>query len=236
MSERRNAFSSYRVTEFLVQFERITRREAVTNSIGPILKTGGLILTGGHSTRMGRSKAHLPFGEELMLQRVASLLAQAVDPIVVVGAPGQELPPLPPQVAVAHDEVADRGPLAGLAAGLRALTGRCDSAFATSCDVPLLRPQFVECIVGLLAGHRIAVPLVDEFHHPLSAVYRLDVLDDVDAMLAADRLRPRFLFDAVDTRIVTRDELLGADPELNSLRNCNRPEDYEKALSDAGLA
>lgn len=185
---------------------------------------------------MGRSKAHLPFGKELMLQRVARLLAQAVDPIVVVGASGQELPSLPKNVNIVRDEIADRGPLQGIATGLRALTGRCNAAFATSCDVPLLQPQFVDCMVSLLANHRIAVPLVDNFYHPLSAVYRVDVLREVDALLEADRLRPRFLFDTADTRTITREDLLGADPKLDSLRNCNRPEDYQQALSDAGLA
>ena len=185
---------------------------------------------------MGRSKAHLPFGEEMMLQRVVRLMGEAVEPIVVVGAADQELPKLPPTVAFVRDEVADRGPLQGLAAGLRSLSGRCEAAFATSCDVPLLRPQFVRHMIALLERHCIAVPLVDDFHHPLAAVYRLEVLDQVDALLEADRLRPRFLFDAADTRIVTRDELIGTDPKLDSLRNCNRPEDYTKALADAGLA
>ena len=32
-----------------------------------------------------------------------------------------------------------------------------------------------------------------------------------------------------------RDELTDVDPELDSLRNCNSPEDYRAALDQAGL-
>ena len=56
------------------------------------MKVGGIVLCGGQSTRMGRPKAWLPFAGELMLQRVVRLLGTAVQPIVVVAAPEQELP------------------------------------------------------------------------------------------------------------------------------------------------
>src|SRR3712207_5253303 len=75
---------------------------------------GGIVLCGGRSSRMGQAKAWLPFGPELMLQRVVRLLGQAVQPIVVVAAEGQDLPPLPPKTEVVRDAVSDRGPLEGL--------------------------------------------------------------------------------------------------------------------------
>ena len=52
----------------------------------------GIVLCGGKSTRMGSSKALLPFGSETMLQRVVRLLGEVVSPMVVVAAVDQELP------------------------------------------------------------------------------------------------------------------------------------------------
>src|SRR5688500_8328210 len=101
---------------------------------------GGIVLAGGKSTRMGTSKALLPFGPETMLQRVVRLLGTVVSPIVVVSAPGQELPTLPAGIIVTHDEREARGPLEGLRAGLKALPDTIDRAYVTSCDVPLLVP------------------------------------------------------------------------------------------------
>jgi molybdopterin-guanine dinucleotide biosynthesis protein A len=170
-----------------------------------------------------------------MLQRVVRLLGTAVDPIVAVAAREQVLPELPDRVTVARDEREQRGPLEGLRAGWKALPESVDVAYVTSCDVPLLQPAFVTRMIELLGDHEIAVMEIDGFPHPLSAVYRRGTLPKVESLLAENRLRPVFLFDAVRTRRVNPQEMLAVDPELRTLRNLNTPEDYKQALRDAGL-
>ena len=199
------------------------------------MTAGGIVLCGGKSTRMGVPKATLPFGPETMLQRVVRLLGTVVSPIVVVAARDQSLPQLPDEVRIARDEREQRGPLEGLRAGLKALANSVDVAYITSCDVPLLVPGFVERMVCLLGDHDIAVMEIDGFPHPLSAVYRRDTLPHVESLLAQDRLRPVFLFEAVRTRRVRPEEMISVDPHLRTLRNLNTREDYLAALSEAGL-
>ena len=155
-------------------------------------------------------------------------------PIVVVAAVDQELPPLPAGVLVTRDEREGRGPLQGLSAGLKALPEHVEAAYVTSCDVPLLVPAFVTQMLDFARDHDVALMEIDGFAHPLSAVYRRDVLPRVDELLAQDRLRPVFLFDMVRTRRVTPLEIT-ADPDLLTLRNLNTPEDYKAALALAGL-
>ena len=196
---------------------------------------GGIVLCGGKSSRMGVPKATLPFGPETMLQRVVRLLSTVVSPIVVVAAAGQELPDLPADVLLTRDEREARGPLEGLRAGLKALPQNVDAAYVTSCDVPLLVPAFAKRMIALLADRDIVVMEIDGFTHPLSAVYRRDVLPHIEALLDQDRLRPAFLFDAVRTRRVKPEEMTPADPNLQTLRNLNTREDYLAALADAGL-
>ena len=206
---------------------------------GPALEArapaAGVVLCGGRSTRMGSPKALLAFGGETMLQRIVRLLDTVVAPIVVVAAPGQPLPGLPAAVMVARDEREGRGPLEGLRAGLQALPDAVDAAYVTSCDVPLLVPGFVRRMVELAAGHDVAVLETGGFAHPLAAVYRRRTLPHVEALLAADRLRPVFLFEAARTRRVAPREVADVDPALRTLRNVNSPEDYAEALSVAGL-
>lgn len=199
------------------------------------MTAGGIVLCGGKSTRMGRSKALLPFGPETMLQRVVRLLASVVQPIVAVAAVDQVLPTLPGSVIVTRDEREGRGPLEGLRAGLKALPPEIEGAYITSCDVPLLVPGFVRQMLDLADGFDIAVMEIDGFAHPLSAVYRRKTLPYIEDLLAKDRLRPAFLFDAVRTRRVTAEEIT-SDSELRTLRNLNTPEDYERALADAGIS
>ena len=191
---------------------------------------GGVILCGGKSSRMGRPKAWLPAGPETMLQRVTRILGEVVRPIVVVAAPDQELPPLPAGVQVVRDPEEGRGPLQGLATGLQALTGLADAAYVSSCDVPLVQVAFVRRMIDLLGDHAICVPEVDGFRHPLSGVYRLEVGEIAQKLLAENRNRPAFLFDTVATRFVDEPFLREVDPDLRSLRNVNTPQDYEAAL------
>jgi molybdopterin-guanine dinucleotide biosynthesis protein A len=182
---------------------------------------------------MGRPKAWLTFAGEIMLPRVVRLLREAVEPVVVVAAPGQEIPRLPAEVAVVRDEEKGRGPLQGLAAGLAALHGRAEVAYLSSCDVPFLSPAFVQRLVELLGDNAICVPRVDGYHHTLAAVYRIEVESVVRRLLAENRLRPFFLFEAVPTRVVEAAELVNVDPTFQTLRNLNTPDEYEAALREA---
>jgi molybdopterin-guanine dinucleotide biosynthesis protein A len=184
---------------------------------------------------MGVPKATLPFGSETMLQRVVRILGTVVSPLIVVAARDQSLPLLPREITVARDEREAKGPLEGIRAGLTALPESIDAAYITSCDVPLLVPAFVERMIDLMGDHDIAVMEVDGFPHPLSAIYRRAILPKVESLLAADRLRPVFLFDAVRTRRVKPEEMTVVDPALRTLRNLNTPEDYRAALADAGI-
>lgn len=196
---------------------------------------GGIILCGGKSSRMGMAKSLLPFGPELMLQRIVRLVGEVCDPIVVVAAPGQALPELPAGSIIARDEREGQGPLEGLLAGLKSLPVGVDAAYVTGCDVPLLVPAFVRRMFELLGEHQVAVPVSDGFLHPLSAVYRRTLVDVVEALLAADRRRPSDVFDTVDTRRVEPSELADVDPRLDSLKNVNHPADYLAALASLGF-
>jgi molybdopterin-guanine dinucleotide biosynthesis protein A len=181
---------------------------------------------------MGRPKAWLPFGNELMLPRVVRILSEVVSPVVVVAAPGQEVTPLHSNVRVVRDAAGGRGPLQGLAAGLAALQGLADAAFLSSCDVPFLQPALIRRLIELRGEYAICVPLVGECHHPLAAVYRLNVLESVMKLLADDRLRPYFLFESLPTRVVEAHELTDVDPDLRSLRNLNTSAEYDAALRE----
>ena len=163
----------------------------------PVSRIGGIVLCGGRSSRMGQPKALLPVGNEVMLQRIVRLLSSVVEPIVVVASADQELPELDfpgCDIRIAHDPVAYRGPLAGLAVGLATLGTDVDAVYASACDAPLLQPAFVQAMIAALGEAEVAVPFDGHYHHPLAAVYRSSVLPMIEELLVADRLRPLFLY------------------------------------------
>ena len=191
-----------------------------------------VILCGGESRRMGRSKAWLPVGDERMLQRIVRLAGLAASPIVVVGAQEQELPALPADAIVVRDTVAGRGPLQGLATGLGALTDDVELVYATSTDVPFLELRWVGHLAKLSVGYDLVIPYVDGRHHPLAAVYRRrTVLPVIEDLLREDRLRPTLLVEIVKTRLVSEHELRTVDPELRTLINLNFPEDLWRSAT-----
>jgi molybdopterin-guanine dinucleotide biosynthesis protein A len=212
----------------------------------PIIKSrGAVVLCGGGSTRMGRDKAMLPFGEEVLLERMVRVIGEIVplENIVVVAAANQELPPLPPAIKVICDEAPGLGPLPAMAAGLQALSTHVESAFVTGCDAPLLKRAAVRWLVERLErpdeDRPDGVALQDaERLYPLFAAYRTSAaggfaraFESGDASLHG-ALQSGWLH----VRFINVEELRGVDPRLESLMNCNTPEEYQAALATSLLA
>jgi molybdopterin-guanine dinucleotide biosynthesis protein A len=192
---------------------------------------GGIVLCGGKSSRMGQPKAWLPFGDEVLLQRVVRILREVVSPIVVVAAVGQELPDLPPDVLITRDEREALGPVGGLASAFSALRGQVEAAYVSACDVPLLKSEVVRRICDQLGDADIAITVDGQFPHPLAAVYRLTLEDRARQLLEAGRLRPVFLWEGAKVNQVPIESLRDIDPELDSFRNANTPEEYQAVLT-----
>lgn len=184
---------------------------------------------------MGRPKLSLPFGPETMLARVVRTVSEVVASVTVVAAESQDIPELPEGVSIVRDEAEGLGPLGGLAVGLKSLRAVADAAFVSSCDAPLLKPAFIRYMTGLLGRHELVILRDGKYHHPLAAVYRTELEDRVRELIAAERMRPFFLVEASDSLVIDVNELRAVDPNLDSLRNTNTPEDYTAALRDAGF-
>jgi len=199
------------------------------------MKSAGIILCGGQSKRMGAAKATLPFGDEQLLQRVTRIVGSVVSPIVVVASPDQSLPALPTEVLVAHDRHQGQGPLEALAVGLSALPEASNIAFVTGCDIPLLRPAFIERMLALVDGYDAAIPEESNRFHPLCAAYRKAVLPRIETLLADGHRRMGFLIDSLSVRTVSPDEWKDVDSRSLSLRNVNNPADYREAVREAGF-
>lgn len=199
----------------------------------------GVVLAGGQSSRMGTPKAALEWHGSTLLRRTAGILARATGgPVVVVRAPGQELPALPDGILVADDPREGKGPVQGIAVGLAALRGLADAAFISSTDMPFLHPAFVRRVMRALAGNEntdVVLPVARGYRQPLAAGYRVSLADAAEQLVKADRLRPAFLFDdctveQLDDEALKQDPVLAAlDPGLESVVNVNTPADYEAA-------
>jgi molybdopterin-guanine dinucleotide biosynthesis protein A len=186
---------------------------------------------------MGTPKAALEWHGSTLLRRTLGVLARAVDgPLLVVRAPGQLLPEIPPQADVVEDPEEGLGPLQGVAAGLAALTGRAQIAFICSTDLPFLHPVFVRRVLSaLIEGTDVVLPVARSFPQPLAAAYRVTLAPLVAELVATGDLRPAFLLRRCatlrldDAALLTDPALAAADPALDSVINVNSPDDYRTA-------
>jgi molybdopterin-guanine dinucleotide biosynthesis protein A len=194
-----------------------------------VKSASAIILAGGRSARMGRTKATLRLGSVTLIERTVAELARGFDDIVVVAAPESEDVELPAlgAVTIAHDVDAYQGPVGALARGLRA--ARHEVAFACSCDLPMLRCEAASWLLSLIGDYDAVIPEIGGRLQPLHAVYRRRCADALDAMLAHGEHHLSAIADAVNARIISEAEYRSADPDALSCFNINTPEDYERA-------
>lgn len=214
----------------------------MAQSLTQPIALAGVVLAGGASRRMGRDKATLPLpdrapgisavpderpGAITMVEHVVGIVGQRCKPVFVVAAPGQRLPTLPAQVV--RDEVRGLGPLIATGRGLRAAAeAGASHAFVCAVDMPLLTTDLIDELANRAAQVDADVVLPwDGRDHYLAALYRTDLAERIDALVAAGERAMRALVDSVDAqRIVMSDSRplanVNSADELNALLQPSR--------------
>lgn len=183
------------------------------DAVGQAGLLAGIVLAGGAPRSMGRDKARLPIpgssdaaNPTTMVERTVAILRQRCDPVLVMAAQGQPLPAL--QARVLRDELRGLGPLPATGRALRAAAeAGARLAFVCAVDMPFLTVELIDNLTrrAVETGADVVLPWDGQDHY-LAAVYRTDLVDRIDALVAAGERKMRALVDSSDTqRIVTLD-------------------------------
>ena len=182
---------------------------------------------------MGEPKALLDWHGQTAVEHAVAVVREGTGGghVCVVRAPGQKLPPL--DASVVDDVVAHDGPLAALRAGLAALAGEADVAFACGVDTPLLAPAFVRAVLrSLHKGDDAVVPIIGGRSQPLLAAYRVRLAPRLQALLddgafgLRDIPRTSAVRQVGEWELISDPELDAVDPRLSSAENANTPEEW----------
>lgn len=192
--------------------------------------SAGIVLAGGRSVRFGRDKLAEPLGDRPLLHHPILALVEVCDEVVVVLAPDVEAPPMPSgvDVTIARDAEPDRGPLAGLAAGLAAATN--EVSVVVGGDMPGLQPDVLREMVRARRETRaVAVALADGGRErPLPIVVGTRPAQEAAGrLLADDRRRLRDLLAEVRTVVIDEPTWTALDPERRTLVDVDEPADLE---------
>lgn len=204
--------------------------ESTPNMINPPLSVGGIILAGGLSRRMGRPKAWLDFHGEPLLLRVATLVAQTADPVVVATKRDSDIPPLPRSVQRVFDPDGQEGPLAGIASGMRALKTRCDAVLVVPCDHPFIQQSVVAHMIERIGTHSAVVAEQEGVLLPTFALYRMDALAIAEQLLETGERRAWRFAERCNPIRMTPGDLSKVDPEGRSFINLNDEAGYHAAM------
>jgi molybdopterin-guanine dinucleotide biosynthesis protein A len=188
----------------------------------------GVIVGGGRSVRFGGTdKTVADLAGKPVIRHTAERLLEATDELVVNcredqrEAIAEALSDL--DFTFAIDEEPDRGPVGGIAEGLRA--AETDYAAIAAADMPLLDPGLFEYLFERAAGHDAAVPRPGDWFEPLHAVYRPESMAEAceEALQEEDTRIIEPLF-SLDYDIVERADLVDHG-SLDSFESVDTPED-----------
>ena len=200
----------------------------VDEAVPPTL---GLVLAGGLAHRMGGGdKARIAIGGATILQRVLACLAPQCAR-VIINANGDPARFADTRLPVVADSVPDfTGPLAGILAGLdwaAANAPQCEWLASVPGDCPFLPADLVTRLqqARTAAGTPLACARSGEWRHPVVALWRVSLRDDLRRALVDEGLRKIEIWTARHGVAVADWPAEPVDPFFN----VNTPEDAARA-------
>lgn len=197
----------------------------------------GFVLAGGQSRRMGRNKANLLLGGTTLTDRAAAVLAEAADPVYVVGS----LPGGPASLKIIADEPVGknaRGAIVGLYTAL--FHAKSDWIIVLACDLPFVSGELLTRMVSVVTQFEdnpndntdaVLAEQPDGRIQPLCGLYRVQVcLPGIRKMISEDNWRLQDLSKYLSTRILRFSEFEEIPLADNLFLNVNTPDDYRTAV------
>ena len=181
-----------------------------------------VILAGGNSSRMGSNKALLPYQGGRFIEAIHRRMAAIFREILLVTNTPELFDFLPCRKV--PDLIPGMGALSGIHSGL--FHSATPFVFAVACDMPYLSPALIRHLASVSEGCDVVVPETEKGLEPLHAVYGKHALQPMEEALHAGKGRIVSFFDKVRIRKIPREEVSRFDPEFQSFRNINTPEDY----------
>ncbi|WP_428910155.1 molybdenum cofactor guanylyltransferase [Niallia sp. Krafla_26] len=193
-----------------------------------MMKTTGIILAGGKSSRMGTNKALLTIEGKTVIERIVGQVEQIVDQCIIVTNHFQDYKFL--QLPMVEDKWKDMGPLAGIEAGLT--SSQTENNLIVACDMPFISIDTGKYLLTLLEYYQAVVPEVNGQLHPLFAAYRKSIVPAVTTSLTENNLRIRQLLHTIHVKIVKNQDLdsQGISTDDQYYFNMNHPTEYHRAI------
>jgi molybdopterin-guanine dinucleotide biosynthesis protein A len=195
----------------------------------------GYVLSGGASSRFGRDKALVRFGENPLLVEIARLVQTTTSQVAIV-AGADKYAEFAASLKIVGDRWPGEGPLGGIITALQHTAAEDPAVkwnLVLSCDMPFLTAEWLQFLVdrARASAKEVQVILPHSAHgpEPLCACYRTSAAGPLKNAFdrgvrkvteALRRVRTEVLDDSVWKRFDSAGRLF---------RNMNTPADFEEA-------
>lgn len=189
------------------------------------MRTCGIILAGGKSSRMGTNKALLEIDNKSVIEHIAHELKQCTNEVVIIANDTATYSFL--NLRQISDRYVNKGPLGGLETALHHIDA--DTFFIAACDMPFINRQVYENLLDQLNNYDAVVPIYQKRQHPLAGIYKRSVLPNIQAQLTAGDYRVRGFFKDIKMKYVDHFSNIPDHIVERHFYNMNNPEEYEAA-------
>lgn len=189
------------------------------------MKTCGVILAGGKSTRMGTNKALLQLNNQPVIERIADELQLISDELIIVANDPADYQYL--NLSLISDRYPNKGPLAGIETAMYHFAA--DQYIISACDTPFIDHQVYQHLLSSLGGYDAVVPKFDNHLHPLSGVYTRQVLPIIQEKIEQNDLRVKSFFNHLNIHYLQTFNNIEKKQLEKHFFNMNNPDQYKQA-------
>ncbi len=192
----------------------------------------GILLAGGKSSRMGKDKALIKYGDETFMSTSLKKLHKLFDEVIVV-ADNIEKYNIE-NTKIIQDIYPKMGPMGGIHAALK--SSKNDWIFVIPCDMPMWQPFLVEEILKHRLDYDIVVPLINDHMEPLFALYKKTCIPGLEQCLSNNIIKVLELYPLVKTNYLELEKVYNEVDQCDkNFFNINTPQDLYNMVKINGL-
>lgn len=184
-----------------------------------------IILAGGKGSRLGYvDKAFLKYNGRFFIDILIEKLTDFKEVIVVTNSPEKyaryvEDYKYSNSIKIVTDKIKDIGPIGGIYTGL--LTSKSNENFIISCDTPFISEDFIRYMRELSGDYLIAVPIHETNMEPLCAIYKKDIIKNIEKSIEEKKYRVNSIFDKNLIKWIELEKFLDKEMIVKSFYNVN---------------
>lgn len=185
-----------------------------------------IILAGGKSSRMGFDKQFLKVDKRRLMYSIISKLENEFNEIIIVTNKPEHYIGLSQKITT--DIIKEKGPLAGIHAGLKCANSKY--SFVIACDMPNINLEYMRYMRSLTSKQGCTTRFGD-WIEPFCSFYSKEIVRDIEKYLNTEKRSINHLLMDLDINYISEKDAREFSPNWDMFLNLNTQKDLENFLN-----